>query len=588
MGEFGATRRDKETTMRWKVTGLGLAVLIFAIIGGVIGRRADAPRPMSVADARVDAPRVATVTVRTAEVAQSIEVTGTVKASMTADLAPKVMSKVALVAVKEGDRVRAGQVLVRLEAGDLAAQVRQAEAAVLSARAALAQAQTGAAIQETQSSTRVAQAQAALQQAREQLSLVREGSRRQQKLQADEAVRQAEAGRAQAGEGIRQAEAALAAARAQLSLVREGSRSQQKLQADAAVRQAEASLKTAQATYNRFKPLVEEGVITRQRFDEITLQRDLAQSQYDTARQQASLVYEGARSQEVQQAEEGVRQAEAALRMAQQKEREAQAAARSAAAQRDLTYEGSRSQEIRQAEEQVRQAEEALRMAKAATGETRMKAENVQMLRAQVTQADAGLTAARVQLAYATITAPFSGIVIRRLVDPGAMASPGVPVLTLEDPSGFRLEATVPESAMEGVRRGDTVTVTVDALGRALVGRIAQIVPSADPASRTFIVKVRLPRGAPLSAGLFGRVKLAAGRRRGLFVPAAALWHRESLVGVVVIEAGIAHRRLVTVGSEEAGKVEILSGLRDGEILAARDVERIADGAAVVAGGTLR
>lgn len=575
--------------MRSKAIGIGVLLLLMFAVGVWWGRRE--LKPSHEPEAAAQSPpavRVETMTVQPSESAQAIEVTGTVKASLTADLAPKVMSKVAAVYVKEGDPVRAGQTLVRLESADLAAQVRQAEAAVASAKAALAQAQTGAVIQRTQSSTRVEQARAALKQAQEQLSLVREGARQQQKSQADEAVRQAEAGRAQAEEGVRQAKAALAQAQAQLSLVREGARKQQKLQADAAVRQAEANLKTAQATYDRFKPLADEGVITKQKFDEIALQLEVAQSQYETAKHQASLIYEGARTQEVQQAEEGVRQAEAALRMAEQKLREAEAALRAAHAQRDLTYEGARTQEVKQAEAQVKQAEEALRLAEATTDENKIKAENVKMLRAQVRQAEANLAAARVMLSYTTITAPFSGVVVKRHVDPGAMASPGVPLITLVDASGFRLESLVPESQMAHIHLGETTPVVIDALGKTLTGRVAQIVPSADPASRTFLVKIALPKVAGLSSGLFGRAQFTVGKTQGIFIPETALWRRESLVGVFVVEQGVAHKRLVTVGKISGGQAEILSGLKGGETIVARDLDQVTDGAAVSVSGSMQ
>lgn len=591
--------------MRSKAIGIGVLLILMFVVGVWWGRREKKPSHENEAVAQPIPPavRVETMTVRASESAEAIEVTGTVKTSLTSDLAPQVMSKVAEVYVKEGDHVRAGQTLVRLESADLAAQVRQAEAAVLAAKARLAQAQTGAVIQRTQSSTRVEQAKAALKQAQEQLSLIKEGARKQQKAQADEAVRQAEAGKAQAEEGIRQAKAGLAQAQAQLSLVREGARKQQKLQADAAVRQAEANLKTAQATYDRFKPLADEGVITKQKFDEIALQLEVAKSQHETAKQHASLVYEGARTQEVQQAEQAVQQAEAAVRMAEQKMNEAEAALRAAQAQRDLTYEGARTQEVKQAEAQVKQAEEALRLAEAATDENKIKAENVKMLRAQVRQAEANLAAARVALSYTTITAPFSGVVVKRHADPGAMAAPGVPLITLVDASGFHLESLVPESQLPGVHLGDTTQVTIDALGQTLTGRIAQIVPSADPASRTFIVKIGLPKfvvthaaqrsaikdGTPLhsvpdyklSPGMFGRAKFTVGEMQGIFVPETALWRKESLVGVFVVEKGIAHKRLVTVGKIADGKAEILSGLKGGETIVARDADKVTDGARV-------
>lgn len=538
--------------------------------------------------AEIARPRVGNVS--TLRVQRSVrdefmEVTGTVKGTVRADIAPKIMSKVSQVLVREGDHVRKGQVLIRLESHDLAAQVQQAEAAVAAAKAALAQAVTGHGIQRTKSATQVAQAEAALRQTEEQLSIVKEGARKQQKQQADEGVRQAEAAKAQADAGVHQAEAAVAAAKAQLSLVKEGARRQQKLQADAAVRQAEANLKTAQATYDRFKPLADQGVISKQRFDEISLRLAVARSQYETAKEQASMVHEGSRTQEIQQAEEGVRQAEAALRMAQQQAHRAEAALAAAKAQRSLTYEGARTQEVIQAEEAVKQAKEALRMAEKATDEDKIKADTVKMLRAQVSQAEAGLTAARVQLGYATIVAPFAGVITRRNVDPGAMTAPGIPVLSLVDDSGFRMDALVPERKMKGLKLGGEARITIDALGQTVTGHIRQIVPAADQATRTFIVKFGLPNVPGLVAGLFARARIPVGRKEGLFIPQTALWHEGSLVGVLAVEKGIAHRRLVTVGRKRGDEVEVLSGLSPGERIVVGETGRVPDGARVDTGG---
>jgi RND family efflux transporter MFP subunit len=537
-----------------------LALVALVLAGMRLASRREAPVLRLAAEAgEVAAPvPVATMPVASSVIARTATLVGTVQASLTADLAPKVSGTVTAVTVREGDRVRAGQVLARLEAADLEAEVVRGRAGVAAARAALAQAETGVAIQKTQSATRVAQAEAALRAAREQMSLVREGPRRQEKRRADEAVRQAQA--------------ALEAARANLSVTREGARRQQKLQADAALRQAEAGARTAQATHDRYRALLDQGAVSQQQYDEIALQLEVARAALETARQQSLLLYEGARPQELQQAEEGVRQAEAALQ--------------AALAQRDLTYEGPRAQEIRQAEAQLRQAEEGLRMARAATDENRIQEARVRMLRAQLHQSQADLAAARVSLGYATIVAPFSGIVSRRHADPGALATPGRPILSVIDPSRFRFEAIVPERQISSVRLGAPVSVGIDALGRRLAGRVAQIVPAADPGSRSFLVKVGLAKAEGLSPGLFGRLRLPVGTTRGILVPESALWRAESLVGVVTVEDGVAHRRLVTTGAVHDGGVEVLSGLKPGEAIVTRDVDAVVDGAPVRAAGT--
>ena len=203
------------------------------------------------------------------------------------------------------------------------------------------------------------------------------------------------------------------------------------------------------------------------------------------------------------------------------------------------------------------------------------------MLRAQQEQAEGNRAAARVQLSYATLTAPFSGLVTLRSVDPGALAKPGVPLLTLVDPSGFRLEAIVPESARASLRPGAFVPVTAGVLGRAVTGRIAQIVPGTDPSSRTFLIKIHLPQEESLTPGMFGRARLTIGKTTGLRVPERALWRQESLVSVFVVEDSIARRRIVTAGRVADHQVEILSGLRGGERIVADPVEGVQDGGVV-------
>ncbi|MDH7570517.1 MAG: biotin/lipoyl-binding protein, partial [Armatimonadota bacterium] len=169
--------------------GLGLIVVLLATLGGWALQQNSRPAASQANHAVSDppsAPRTVRVGIVTEERSSApLEVTGTVHASLRSDVSAKIMGRVAQVLVNEGDRVGAGQVLVRLESSDLQAAVAQAEAGLRAAQEAVKQARTGAQIQTVTSSTRVEQARAALEAARQQLSLVTEGPRRQQKLQAD-------------------------------------------------------------------------------------------------------------------------------------------------------------------------------------------------------------------------------------------------------------------------------------------------------------------------------------------------------------------------------------------------------------------
>lgn len=186
--------------------------------------------------------------------------------------------------------------------------------------------------------------------------------------------------------------------------------------------------------------------------------------------------------------------------------------------------------------------------------------------RAGLAQAAAMQSQARAGLGYTRIRAPFDGVVTAKFVDPGALASPGVPLLTVEDTGTFRLEAAVDETAIPFVKLGGTAPVALDALGGEIEGKVAQIVPAVDPASRTFTVKVELPADARLRSGLFGRVRFARGQRQAILVPRLAVVDRGQLQGLYVVSPdGTLNLRFVTLGKTSGESVEILSGLEAGE-----------------------
>jgi RND family efflux transporter MFP subunit len=198
------------------------------------------------------------------------------------------------------------------------------------------------------------------------------------------------------------------------------------------------------------------------------------------------------------------------------------------------------------------------------------------MARAGQAQANAGLTRAQSSLGYTRIRAPFTGIVTEKKADTGTLASPGMPLFTIEDTRSYRLEATVDESELRLVRLGQVSSVTIDALGNAqLPGKVVQIVPAADPASRSFLVKVELPADVRLRSGLFGRARFSRGERSALLIPRASLVERGQLQGVYVLDANqIVGLRYVTLGKSTQEQIEVLSGLQDGEKLVAAAGDR--------------
>jgi len=182
-------------------------------------------------------------------------------------------------------------------------------------------------------------------------------------------------------------------------------------------------------------------------------------------------------------------------------------------------------------------------------------------------QAEAAVAESSTTVGFATIRAPFDGLITAKLVDPGAMASPGVPLVVMEDPSRFRLEANVDESQIAVVKLGGSVPVVIDSLGaQEIAGKVVQIVPAADPASRTFTVKIELPANPQLRSGVFGRARFPRGQREAMVVPQTALLQRGQLDAVYVVKNdGLATLRYVTLGRSSSGNVEVLSGLQNGD-----------------------
>ena len=187
--------------------------------------------------------------------------------------------------------------------------------------------------------------------------------------------------------------------------------------------------------------------------------------------------------------------------------------------------------------------------------------------RAAEAQASAALTQARTSLGYTQVRAPFAGVVTEKKADAGALASPGLPLFTVEQTGRYRLEVNVDESDIRLVRVGQTVSAAIEALGDSeFSGKAAQIVPGVDPASRSFLVKIELPGDPRLRSGLFGRARLPRGKRSVLMIPQSSIVERGQLRGVYVLDASrIAELRYVTLGGAANQTVEILSGLLHGE-----------------------
>ena len=187
-------------------------------------------------------------------------------------------------------------------------------------------------------------------------------------------------------------------------------------------------------------------------------------------------------------------------------------------------------------------------------------------LEAQKEQAVAAVREAQVMLSYTTIEAPFSGRLVRKTIDPGDMVMPGQPLFVIETAAEPEFHAVVAESLVADMKLGQQLNVRIDTIGQTLPGTVREIVPQADPRTRTLLVKLSLPPQAGLVSGQFGTLAVPTGTYQTLVIPARAVRHVGQLQLVdVVDDQGVPHRRFVTLGRSHDDKVEVLSGLKPAE-----------------------
>jgi len=210
------------------------------------------------------------------------------------------------------------------------------------------------------------------------------------------------------------------------------------------------------------------------------------------------------------------------------------------------------------------------------------------MARAKRTQLDSKLAQVEQEIRAATITrdytriaAPFAGVVTVKNVEPGNLAAPGAPLLTIEREGDYRLEASVDESKLPFVKAGQTVEVALEALDRSLTARVSEIVPAVDAASRAYTVKIDLPALPNVRSGMFGRAWFPMSSLKVVAVPSAAVAERGQLQFVFVIDGGVARNRLITTGKRGTDALEVLSGLSEGEKIASPIPPALADGVRV-------
>lgn len=197
---------------------------------------------------------------------------------------------------------------------------------------------------------------------------------------------------------------------------------------------------------------------------------------------------------------------------------------------------------------------------------------------AQKSAADAVVAEAQALLAYVKVVAPFDGVVTRKCADVGDLASPGKPLVDIEDPSQLQMQADVPDVLATHVNKGAKLGVRIEAFNQEIVGTVAEISPVADPMTHTLRVKVDLPATPDLMPGQFARLEVRVGESDALLVPDSAVVERGDLEILFAVADGHAQMRLVKTGQHIGDQMEILSGLDAGEQVVVSDASQLSDG----------
>jgi RND family efflux transporter MFP subunit len=189
-------------------------------------------------------------------------------------------------------------------------------------------------------------------------------------------------------------------------------------------------------------------------------------------------------------------------------------------------------------------------------------------LAADLASARQGVTEAEVAISFTEIRSPIDGRVVERYAEPGDTASPGDKLLSLYNPMSLRIEAAVRETIALPLELGQNLEVEIPSLNRTLPAQIEELVPAADPASRSFMVRARIDYDGQLLPGMYARLLVPAGRESLLLVPQDLVTEYGQLDIVWVIEDGRTDRRFIRAGRKiSPDMIEVISGLEEGDQL---------------------
>ena len=524
-----------------------VAIIVVIIVGIVILRVVTKQRSSTteVAASVVSKP-VEVVQARRATIESVLELSGTIVPNSRVTVFPEVPGRLVEMRVNEGSRVKSGDIMAVIDHDELELQLAQAEAAFEATQTNYEQVKQ---LAEGRVKFKIDVAEADVSSAKAALQQVKD-------LAETRTVSQIEG-----------AEAGLTSLQANLEKIKRGAREEDRKQAQASLDQADANFANAQSNYDRMQSLFADGAISAQSLEASQTQLDVAKAQYNIASEQIRLIENGARAEDIRSLEAQVRQAEAALMVARTQ-------------MMTRTWE----KDITLAEAQVKKAEANLSTAKDLKTARSWEAE-ILTAEAAMKQAKAVSRLAQERLTDATITAPISGIVAKRHLDLGGMASPTTPLFEIVEMKTVKAVFSVIESDLGKLKLQARASIRVDALENPVMGEISLISPTLDPSSRTVKIEIRVENPSMnLKPGMFARATIPVEvHEDAVLIPRSSVLEdaNRDLRSVFVVAEGLSKRRTIEIGLSKGSDVEVTQGLVEGDTVVIAGQHALTDGESV-------
>jgi HlyD family secretion protein len=497
-----------------------------------------------------DEPVIRTAKVERGTVTASVSATGTLQPLTTVEVKSNVAGSIVKLAVDEGDTVKAGQLIARIDPSDTQTAFEQTQADLAAATSKVDQARQQLLMQHQQDFGQIAASRQALAAARTRL------------LQAQE---QAKVQPTLTKAAINQARSNYAAAQSALSQTRSALTPQKIASAQAAFDQAQANYNSAEKDFARQKQLLAKGFVSQSQVDVSEASYSSAKAQLDTARSKLATI-KNETDQDLSSAQARADQAKAALDNALANKVQDQVKAQEAIA----------------AQAAVQQAQASLQVALASTRQDRIKTGDIVQANAQVKRSQASFQNARTQLGYTTVMAPRAGIVTKKYVEEGSIVTAGrssfagsgagVAIVDIADTSRMFAMVGVDETDIAQIEVGQEVDVTVEAYPDELfTGKVTKIAPqSVTDQNVTTIpvtVEIELP-DARLKPGMNVNCDFITARAEDvLMVPSEAVKEADDGNSVIVLDHGEQVTRKVETGIVGGDNTEIKKGLKVGEVV---------------------